>query len=161
MWCLCFLIFCLGLSFLSRSKHLLISRLQSLSITILEPKKIKFVTVSTFPPSICHEMKGPDAMVIVFGMLSLKPAFSFSVFILIKRHFQIKCHMDRTLSDNKWHSSNTSTFLICYSWLLYQVEVPVGDERSSQVLLAPANLYFHQINRGSKGQSFPKAAIFR
>ena len=66
-WCLCFLICCLGLSvFLPRSKQLLISWLQSLSGVILEPKKIKSVTVSTFSPSICHEVMGPDAMILVF-----------------------------------------------------------------------------------------------
>ena len=46
--------------FLPRSKHLLISWLQSPSAVILEPKKIKSVTVSTFSPSICHEVTGPD-----------------------------------------------------------------------------------------------------
>ena len=40
--------------------------------------KIKSVTVSTFPPSICHEMMGLDAMILVFSMLSFKPAFSLS-----------------------------------------------------------------------------------
>ena len=50
---------------LPRSKRLLISWWQSLSAVILEPKKIKFVTASTFPPFICHEMMGPDAMILV------------------------------------------------------------------------------------------------
>ena len=49
-------------AFLPRSKHLLISWVQSLSSVILEPKKIKSVTVSTFPPSICHEVMGQDAI---------------------------------------------------------------------------------------------------
>ena len=44
------------IAFLPRSKHLLISWLQSPSAVILEPKKIKSVTVSTFPPSICHHL---------------------------------------------------------------------------------------------------------
>ena len=44
----------------------LISWLQSPSAVILEPKKIKTVTVSTFSPSICHEVMGPDAMILVF-----------------------------------------------------------------------------------------------
>ena len=51
---------------LPRSKHLLISWLQSLSAVILEPKKIKSVTVSIVSPSICHEAMGPDAMILVF-----------------------------------------------------------------------------------------------
>ena len=49
-----------------RSKHLLISWLQSPSAVILEPKKIKSLTVSTVSPSICHEVMGPDAMILVF-----------------------------------------------------------------------------------------------
>ena len=54
------------LAFLSRSKHLLISWLQSLFSVILEPKKIKSVTVSIVSPSICHEVMGPDAMILDF-----------------------------------------------------------------------------------------------
>uniref|UniRef100_A0AC11DVI9 Uncharacterized protein n=1 Tax=Ovis aries TaxID=9940 RepID=A0AC11DVI9_SHEEP len=56
----------LVIAFLPRSKHLLISWLQSSSAVILEPKKIKSVTVSTVSPSICHEVMGPDAMILVF-----------------------------------------------------------------------------------------------
>ena len=52
------------IAFLPRSKHLLISWLQSLSAVILKPMKIRFVTVSTFSPSICHEVMGPDAMIL-------------------------------------------------------------------------------------------------
>ena len=54
------------IAFLPRSKHLLISWLQSLSAVILEPKKIKSVTVSIVSPSVCHEMMGSDAMIFVF-----------------------------------------------------------------------------------------------
>ena len=56
----------LVITFLPRSKHLLISRLQSPSAVILEPPKIKSDTVSTVSPSICHEVMGPDAMIFVF-----------------------------------------------------------------------------------------------
>ena len=52
--------------FLPRSKRLLISWLQSLSGVILEPKKIKFVTVSIDSPSIFHEVMEPDATILVF-----------------------------------------------------------------------------------------------
>ena len=52
-------------AFLPRSKHLLTSRLQSLAV-ILEPKKIKSDTVSNVFPSTCHEVMGPDAMILVF-----------------------------------------------------------------------------------------------
>ena len=71
------------IAFLPRSKRLWISQLQSPSTVILEPKKRKSVTASTFPPSICYEVIGPD----VFLMLCLKPAFSLSSSILIKRLF--------------------------------------------------------------------------
>ena len=56
----------LVITFLPRSERLLISWLQSSSAVILEPKKIKSVTVSTVSPSICHEVMGPDAMILVF-----------------------------------------------------------------------------------------------
>ena len=75
------------IAFLLRSKHLLMSWLQSLSAVILEPRKRKSVTASTFSPSICHEVMGPDSMTLVLRMLSFKPAFSLSSFTLIKRLF--------------------------------------------------------------------------
>ena len=53
------------IAFLPRSKHLLILWLQSLSSVILEPKKIKSITVYTFYSSICHEVMGPDAMILL------------------------------------------------------------------------------------------------
>ena len=56
----------LVINFLLRSKRLLISWLQSPSVVILEPRKIKSVTVSTVSPSIYHEVMGPDAMILVF-----------------------------------------------------------------------------------------------
>ena len=77
----------LVIAFLPRSKHVLISWLQSPSAVILEPKKIKSVTVSIISPSISHEVMGLDAMVLVFRMLSFKPTFSLSSFTFIKRLF--------------------------------------------------------------------------
>ena len=56
----------LVITFLPRSKCLLISWLQSPSAVILEPRKIKSATVSTVSPYICHEVMGPDAMILVF-----------------------------------------------------------------------------------------------
>ena len=73
--------------FLPRSKCLLISWLQSPSAVILELKKIKPVNISTFSPTICHEVMGLDAMILVFLMLSFKPAFSLSCFTFINRFF--------------------------------------------------------------------------
>ena len=62
--------------------------LQPPSTVILEPRKIKSVTaVSAFYPSICHEVVGPDTMMLVFQTLSFKPAFSPSSFTLMKRLF--------------------------------------------------------------------------
>ena len=77
----------LVIAFLPRSKPLLISWLQSPSAVILEPPKIKSVTVSTVSPSICYEVMGPDAVIFVFSMLSFKPTFSLSTFTFIKRRF--------------------------------------------------------------------------
>ena len=71
------------ITFLPRSKHLLISWLQSSSAVILEPRKIKSATIS---PSICHEVMGSDA-ILVFWMLSFKLTFSLSSFTLTKRLF--------------------------------------------------------------------------
>ena len=56
----------LVITFLPRSKCLLISWLQSPSAVILEPKKIKSLSFSIVSPSVCHEVMGPDAMILVF-----------------------------------------------------------------------------------------------
>ena len=74
----------LVITFLPRSKRLLILWLQSPSAVILEPKKI---TSSVVSPSICHEVLGLDAMIFVFWMLSFKSTFSLSSFTFIKRLF--------------------------------------------------------------------------
>ena len=77
----------LVITFLPRSKHLFISWLQSPSAVILEPPKIKSVTVFIVAPSICYEMMGLDAMILVFSMLSFKLTFSLLSFTFIKRLF--------------------------------------------------------------------------
>ena len=59
----------LVIAFLTRSKHLLISWLQSLSAVILEPPKIKSVIVSIVSPSVCHEVMGLDALILVFWIV--------------------------------------------------------------------------------------------
>ena len=74
------------IAFLPRSKCLLISWLQSPSAVILEPKKIKSVTVSIVSPSICHEVMGLDAMILVFECC-LKTAFSRSCFTFVESLF--------------------------------------------------------------------------
>jgi len=73
------------ITFLPRRKCLLISWLQSPSAVILEPKKIKSVTVSTVSPPTCCEVMGLDAMILVLWMLSFKPTFSLSSFTFTKR----------------------------------------------------------------------------
>ena len=73
------------ITFLSRSKCLLISWLQSPSAVNSEPQKIKSVSVSIVSPSICHEVMGPDATILVFWMLSFKSTFSLFSFTFIKR----------------------------------------------------------------------------
>ena len=66
----------LVITFLPKSKCLLISWLQSPSAMILEPNKIKSVTVSTISLCICHEVMGSDVMILVFWMWSFKPTFT-------------------------------------------------------------------------------------
>ena len=60
------MLFRLIIAFLPRNKHLLISWLQPPSAVILEPQKIKSLTVSIVSPSIGHEVMGPDAMILIF-----------------------------------------------------------------------------------------------
>ena len=106
------------ITFLPRSEHLLISWLQSPSAVILEPKKMKSVTVSIVSPSICHEVIGPDAMIFVFWMLSFKTAFSLSSSTYIKRPFS---------------SSSLSANLICLSDvvdILLAIVIPAFDSYS-------------------------------
>ena len=100
------------IAFLPRSKCLLILWLQSQCAVILEPKKIKSVTASSFFPSICHEVMGLDTMILSFLTIG-KPAFSFSSFTLIKRLFSSSC-----LSATKVVSSAYLRLLIfsCKSW---------------------------------------------
>ena len=73
------------ITFLSRSKRLLISWLQSPSTVTLEPRKVKSAIVSIVSPSICHEVMGLDAMIFIFLMLSFKPAFSHTPLLLSSR----------------------------------------------------------------------------
>ena len=78
----------LVIALLPRSKHLLISWLQSPSAWFWRPPKIKSVSVSIVSPYICHEVMGLDAMILVFWMLNFKPTFSLSTFTFIKRLFR-------------------------------------------------------------------------
>ena len=77
----------LVITFLPSNKRLLISWLQSPSAVILELPKTKSATVPSVSLSIRHEVIGPDAMILVFWMLSCKPTYSLSSFTFIKRLF--------------------------------------------------------------------------
>ena len=89
----------LVITFLPRNKRLLIPWLQSPSAVILEPPKIKTATVSTVPPSICHEVMRPDAMILVFWTLSFKPTFPLYSFTFIKRLFSSLLSAIRVVSS--------------------------------------------------------------
>ena len=89
----------LVITFLSRSKRLLISWLQSPSAVILEPPPIKSVTVSTVSPCIYPGVMGLDAIILVFWILSFKPTFSLSFFTCIKRCFSSLLFAIRVVSS--------------------------------------------------------------
>ena len=89
----------LVITFLPRSKRVLMLWLQSPSAVILEPPKIKSATVSAVSPSMCHQVMGLDAMILVFWMLSFKPSFSFSSFTFIKRLFSSSLSALRVVSS--------------------------------------------------------------
>ena len=72
----------LVIAFLPKSKHLIITWLQSSSAVILEPEKIESAAVSIVSPSIFHEVMGPDAIIFIFWMLSFKPVFFTLLFYL-------------------------------------------------------------------------------
>ena len=126
----------LVITFLPRSKHLLISWLQSPSAVILKPRKIKSATVS---PSICHEVMGPDAMILVFWMLRFKPTFSLSSLTSIKRLFSSNEHpglisfrmdwldllaVQGTLKSLLQHHSSKASLLQCSAFFTIQLSHP-------------------------------------
>ena len=110
---------------LPRSKRPLISWLQSPSAVILEPKKIRSLTISISSPSICHEVMGLGAMILVFWLLSFKPSFSLSSFTLIKRLFS---------------SSSLSAFggVICISKV---IDISTNNLDSSLCFIRPGILH--------------------
>ena len=89
----------LVITFLPRSECLFISWLQSPSAVILEPIKVKSATVFTLSPSICHEVIGPEAIILVFWMLSFKPTFSLPSFTFVKRLFSSSLSALRVVSS--------------------------------------------------------------
>ena len=89
----------LVITFLPRSKHLLISWVLSPSAVILEPLKIKSATVSTVSLPICHKVMEPNAMILVFWMLSFKSTFLLSSFTFTKRLFTSSLSVIRVVSS--------------------------------------------------------------
>ena len=79
----------LVIAFFPRSKHLLTSWLQSPSAMIFGAQGNKVSHWFIFSPSICHEVMGPDAMILVFWKLSFKPTFLLSFFTFINRLFSL------------------------------------------------------------------------
>ena len=129
------------ITFLPRSKHILISWVQSPSAVILEPPQKKSDTVSTVSPSICHEVMGPDAMILVFWMLSFKPALSLSSFSFIKRLFS-----SSSLSAIRVMSSAYLRLLIFLPTTL----IPVCASSSPAFLMMYIShdlIYMHKLNK--------------
>ena len=92
----------LVIAFLPRSKSLLILWLQSPSAVILEPKNRKSLSCSIVSQSICHEVIRPDAMILVFWMLSFKPTFSLSSFTFFKRFFSSSSFSSRRVVSSAY-----------------------------------------------------------
>ena len=108
----------LVIAFLPRSKCLLVSKLQSPSAVILEPPQNKVCHCFHYFPSICHEVMGLDTMMLVFWMLSFKPAFSLFSVAFIKRLFSSsslsslrKCHLHIW---GYWYFSRQSWFQLVF-----------------------------------------------
>ena len=122
-------------AFLPRSKHLLISWLQSPSAVILEPKKMKSVIVSTVSPSICHEVMGLNTMVLVFWMLSWEPGFSLSSFTFIKRLFSSSSlSAIRVVSSAPLVLENVPNRFSTYMHILLKLIIPMDTCFKPQIM---------------------------
>ena len=89
----------LVIAFHPRSKHLLISCLQSPSAMILKPRKVKSSTVSIVSPSICHEVMGLDAMILVFWILSLWGQLCLPIL----QGTKLKLREAQEIASTKWY----------------------------------------------------------
>ena len=140
----------LVITFLPRSKHLLISRLQSPSAVIFEPRKMKSATVSIVSPSICHEVMGPRAMILVFWMLSFKPTFSLSSFTLIKRLFS-----SSSLVLQRRQCQPTPVFLPgkSHGWRCLVGSSPLGCKESDRTEWLCFSFSFHALEKEMETQS--------
>ena len=127
----------LVIAFLPKSKHLLISWRQLPSAVILEPPTIKSATVFTVSPSICHEVMGPDAMILVFWMLSFKPTFSLSSFTFIRRLSSSSSLSAIRVLSSAYHSSH-----ICISGVIC-IDISHGNLDSACASSSPAFLMMY------------------
>ena len=130
------------ITFLPRSKCLLISWLQSPSAVSLEPPKIKSHCFHCYP-SICHEMMGPDVLILGFWMLSFKPTFSLYSFTFIKRLFS---------------SSSLSAISVvssaCLRWLIFLPEVLIPTCASSSLTFRMMYSAYKLNKQGDKIQAW-------
>ena len=152
-------------AFLLRSKCLLISVLQSLSTVILEPKKIKSVAVSTFPPSICHEVIGPDAMILVFfecWVLNqlfhspLSPSRGSLFHYAFCYSFQLLSHIQ--LFVTQWTAARQTSLSTTNSWSLpklMSIESVMPSNHSSSVIPFSSCLQSFPTS-----ESFPMSQLF-
>ena len=144
----------LVIAFLPRSKCLLISWLQSPSAVILEPRKIKSVTVSIVSPFIYHEVMGLGAMILVFWMLSFKPTSSLSSFKFIKKLLTSLLYATKVVSS-------------AYLWLLIfllAILIPACASSSQTFImmyLAGTLLHWdwHPDHSGYSGASLPAKGL--
>ena len=110
----------LVITFLPRSKHLLISWLQSLSSVILEPKKIKSLTVSIVSPSIYHKVMEPDARILVFEYWVLSQLFHSPLSPSLRGSLVLHCFLPLGVADIFPGNLDSSLWVI-QAGILYDV----------------------------------------
>ena len=131
----------LVITFLPRSKRLIISWLQSPSAVILEHIKIKSDIVSTVSPSICHEVMGLYAMIFVLWMLSFKPTFSLVRSKLVHLKFKLKISLqilDFFLFKNTYFFE---TLISITSKYMMWKQIDIKGEWKDPVLVGDFNTY--------------------
>ena len=113
--------------------RLVISGLQSPPAVILEPKKIKPATVSTVSPSICHEVVGQDATILVFWMLSFKPTFysplSLSSIIISAMYNNSKESQREITQMLSYKVTKTKT-----KWSNFNIKQNLGKKRNQKMV---------------------------
>ena len=124
---------------LPRSKGLLISWLQSPPVVIFEPPQNKVCHYFHCFPSICHEVIGPDAMILVFWMMNFKPTFSTLLFHFHRKALYFSfafCHKCGVIWISEVIDISPCNFLLQVSYLFTSVTNPWG-QRSCLVICLP------------------------